>query len=477
MFKFLKEKLKQITEKFKKKVPEADEVDIDVPEDLEKEFDSPEYEARIEGDKVEIIEGDAEKGQRGGGADSGASHERDEASHGPAEESSGEEKPAEQESKAEAKEEVKEEPRKIPAEQADSVGKASELQQAEEVEEEEEKAVRESLEKEDEVIEKVEKDGVPKIPAPSEPGDPFLREGEKSLPEGEKKGLFKKIIDTVVRKEITEKDLEDVIMDLELGLVEADVSVEVVEKIIQDVKSGIVGKTAGRSEIERMFVETLKKSMKEILDIPHKRLENEIRESEKPYLIVLIGFNGVGKTTTLAKLGKYLLDRGFSVVLAAGDTFRAAAIEQLEKHGQNLGVKVIKKEYGHDSAAVIYDAVQYARKNGIDVVLADTAGRNHEDRNLMDELRKVIRVNKPQKVLLVIDSITGNDAVIQAEKFSEVRVDGTIMTKMDVNEKGGAALSVTYILKKPIYFITVGQDYGDLMEFSADWMIERIFSS
>ncbi len=307
-----------------------------------------------------------------------------------------------------------------------------------------------------------------------------FQEVEKEALESEKpvkkRGFFSSIIHGLTKKVIKPEHLDDIIAELKISLVEADVSLDVAEKICDDVKSQLVGKEVSKGEdIQNLFIKALKQSMLSILDIPHKRLVDEITSSEKPYTILLIGFNGVGKTTTLAKLAKFLKHNGFSVVLAAGDTFRAASIEQLEEHAGKLGVKIIKHDYGHDSAAVIYDAIQYAKKNGIDVVLADTAGRSHDDKNLMDELKKIIKVTNPRKKLLVIDSITGNDAVVQAESFSEAGVDGIVMTKMDINEKGGAALSVSYIIKKPILFITTGQEYGDFEEFSPDSMVSRLF--
>ena len=176
--------------------------------------------------------------------------------------------------------------------------------------------------------------------------------------------------------------------------------------------------------------------------------------------------SGVGKTLISIGLMYLLKKRGYKCVLAAGDTFRAAAVEQLQHHGNKLGIKTIFHQYGADSAAVIYDAVKHAKANHIDVVLADTAGRTHTDRNLMDELKKVVRVNRPDLRILVIDSLTGNDAVRQAKQFhEEVGVDCIIMTKVDVNEKGGSILSVCNAIKKPILFIGTGQNYKDLREF------------
>jgi len=162
-------------------------------------------------------------------------------------------------------------------------------------------------------------------------------------------------------------------------------------------------------------------------------------------------------------------------VFAAGDSFRAASIEQLEEHGRKLSINVIKHKYGADSAAVIFDAKKHAESRKIDVVLADTAGRTHVNKNLMDELNKVVRVNKPDLKILIIDSLVGNDAVPQAKMFDEgVGVDAVMFTKVDVNEKGGCILSVAHTLKKPILFLGFGQKYSDIKTFKPEEFIENI---
>jgi len=179
-----------------------------------------------------------------------------------------------------------------------------------------------------------------------------------------------------------------------------------------------------------------------------------------------VGFNGSGKTTTLAKIAKMLKEKGFKVVLACSDTFRAGAIEQLEEHGRRLGIRVLRHRYGADPAAVAYDAVAHARARGLDVVLIDTAGRAQTDKNLMDELAKVKRVVEPDLTILVVDALTGNDAVVQAEMFDKaVGVDAVVLTKVDADVRGGAALSITHAIGKPIIFIGVGQSYDDLRPF------------
>ena len=201
----------------------------------------------------------------------------------------------------------------------------------------------------------------------------------------------------------------------------------------------------------------------------------EKRKANKPLVIVFVGINGSGKTTTIAKMAKYFMNNDFKIVMVASDTFRAAAIQQLEEHANNLGVKMIKHDYGSDPAAVAFDGIQYAESHGIDVVLVDTAGRLHSNVNLMDELKKIIRVSKPDLKIFIGESITGNDCVEQAQKFNEaVGIDGIVLSKADVDEKGGAALSVAYVTGKPILFLGTGQEYGDLQKFDKSVVLSNL---
>ena len=286
--------------------------------------------------------------------------------------------------------------------------------------------------------------------------------------------ITKAIPKKILERKISEKDLSQVLEDLELSLLEADVAFEVSEKIKEDLKKALVGKEVKRSQVKNIVEETIRKSLLEILDVPKIDLEKVIKQN-KPCLMLFLGFNGSGKTTTLAKLAHRFQKKRYSCVFAAGDSFRAAALEQLEEHAKKLEIKVIKHKYGADSAAVIYDTVEHAKSKGVDVVLADSAGRMHTNKDLMDELKKIVRVNKPQLKLLVIDSITGNDAVDQARMFDEaVGIDGIILTKIDVNTKGGAILSVCKILSKPIVALGVGQGYNDLKEFDRKEFVDNL---
>jgi len=278
----------------------------------------------------------------------------------------------------------------------------------------------------------------------------------------------------IAERKITEKDLSQVLEDLEFSLLEADVALEVTEKIKEDLTKALVGKEVKRAQIKKIVEQTIRKSLLEILDVPKLDLEKVIKQN-KPCLILFLGFNGSGKTTTLAKLGHRFQKEKHSCVFAAGDSFRAAAVEQLQEHAKKLGVKVIKHKYGADSAAVIYDAMEHAKAKGIDVVLADSAGRMHTNQNLMDELKKIVKVNRPHVKILVIDSLTGNDTVEQARKFDEaVGVDGIVLTKIDVNTKGGAVLSVCKILGKPVIGLGTGQEYKDLKDFDREEFVRNL---
>jgi fused signal recognition particle receptor len=331
-----------------------------------------------------------------------------------------------------------------------------------EIEEEKEKIVKEP---EIVVREKIEK----KIPE--------IKEEVKEIRKD--KSLFsklrEKIVKKVLEKKLTREDLEPLLENFEVELLEADVAFEVSEKIKNDLIKELEGKEIKKEGETEVVVEAIRKSLSEILDLPKINLEEEIKK-KKPYLIVFFGFNGSGKTTTIAKVANFLTKKGFTCVLAAGDTFRAASIEQIEEHAKKIGIPVIKQKYGADPAAVIFDAKKYAEAKKIDVVLADTAGRSYTNENLMEELKKIVRVNKPDLKVLVIDSLTGNDAINQAKFFNEIGVDAVIFTKLDVNEKGGAILSVSYLLKKPILFVCDGQKYEDIKFFDKEEFLNNLLS-
>ena len=302
-------------------------------------------------------------------------------------------------------------------------------------------------------------------PATEEEKESEEKEAEEEPEEEEKKGFFQKVGEAFTTKTLSEPKFDEIFWELEVALLENNVAVSVIEKIKSDMKEKLVDKKLKRNAIDSSIIQALKEGIDDVLTQEHVDFFKAIK-AKKPFVICFFGVNGSGKTTSIAKLAYTLKKKGFSVVLAAADTFRAAAIDQLEKHGNNIGVKVIKHEYGADAAAVAYDAIQYSKAKNIDVVLIDTAGRNHANVNLMDELKKIMRVANPDMKIFVGDSLTGNDMVEQAEKYAETTgIDGIILAKADVDEKGGATISAAYVTKKPIYFLGTGQEYGDIEEF------------
>ncbi|MFP4403282.1 MAG: signal recognition particle-docking protein FtsY [Candidatus Woesearchaeota archaeon] len=282
------------------------------------------------------------------------------------------------------------------------------------------------------------------------------------------------IVDAVAKKSLSESKFNDLFFELEIAMLENNVAIEVIEKIRDDLKKELVDTKQIRGRASDIISSTLNKSISELFVDSDFNLISKINE-KKPYVIVFVGVNGSGKTTTIAKVAQLLKKNNLSCVMAAADTFRAAAIQQLEEHANNLDVKLIKHDYNADPAAVAFDAIKYANSRNIDCVLIDTAGRLHSNTNLMDELKKVIRVSKPDLKLFIGESITGNDCIEQAQKFNEtVNLDGIILSKADVDDKGGAAISVSYVTKKPILYLGVGQGYDDLIEFDSKLIVEKI---
>lgn len=292
------------------------------------------------------------------------------------------------------------------------------------------------------------------------------------------KSKFSGLVDGVSSKKISEKDLNKILEDFELSLIESDVSLKVSEKIVNELKKKLTGEKIGLTSNKKDFVRVaVEETLSEILDYKKFDILKEIQKKRKAgevFSVAFVGFNGTGKTTTIAKFGKLLTDKGYKVVIAASDTFRAGSIEQLSLHAENIGIKVIKHNYGADPAAVAFDAINHAKARSIDVVLIDTAGRSEMNKNLMDEMKKLVRVANPDMKIFIGDSLAGNAVVEQAEKFSEIGLDGSILTKVDADSRGGAALSISYITGKPILFIGTGQGYDDLEPFDKKWLIERI---
>lgn len=289
-------------------------------------------------------------------------------------------------------------------------------------------------------------------------------------------GLVEKISTTELKAE----NLRPILSNFKLNLIENDVAVEVADHVCKELEKRLDGIQIKRLEDRK---EIVRKNLHEILlsiltsDKMISLLEQvkEKRRTNEPYVIVFVGINGTGKTTSIAKVANLLMKNGYSVILACSDTYRAGSIEQLEEHAKRLGVRMIKHKYGADPAAVAYDAIAHAKAHGVSVVLIDTAGRIQTNKNLMNELGKIKRVIDPDLTVLTVDALTGNDAVMQAEEFHKsVGIDGTILTKVDADVKGGAALSVTYVTEKPIVFIGTGQKYEDLEEFNPERFTQMI---
>ncbi len=284
--------------------------------------------------------------------------------------------------------------------------------------------------------------------------------------------------DSLLGKMIRERKLDDLLDDLETILLESDVALPVAEEIKEALKQELVGRRIKRGVDMDEFVEdALRGAIRKVLAVEPVDLDAYIDSHPKPVVLMFVGVNGTGKTTAIARIAHRLKKRGLSVVLAAGDTFRAGAIEQIDLHAQRLGVKIVKHQAGSDPAAVAYDAVDHARARFKDVVLIDTAGRMQTNTNLMDEMKKIKRIAQPNLVIFVGDALAGNDAVEQARAFeAAVGIDMAILTKIDADAKGGAALSIAHAVGRPVAFVGTGQEYDDLEPFDPDWMVERLFS-
>jgi fused signal recognition particle receptor len=340
----------------------------------------------------------------------------------------------------------------------------------------EESAVSEIQEKEIKIPKKF-NTGTQKFEPDLEKAPEIQEEIEKIKPGTE--SFFKKVTSKISKIKITEKEFEIYGEELELLLLENNVAIEVTEKIIQNLKEKIIGKELLKKEVESEIKDCLKEIIEEILiepfDIIKKISEKKNKQTQEPYVFLFCGINGTGKTTSIAKIARYLQKKNISCVLAAADTFRAASIEQLKKHGEKLGIKVIANAYGSDPASIGFDAIKYAKKNLVDCVLIDTAGRMHTAKNLLKEIEKISRVCKPDLKIFVGESIAGNDILEQARSFNfSIGIEGIILTKADTDEKGGTALSIGYATKKPILFLGTGQEYKNIEIFDKNKFIKEL---
>ena len=298
------------------------------------------------------------------------------------------------------------------------------------------------------------------------------------------KKAFSRAAKGVAQKELTEKVLDDVLLDLQIALLESDVEQEVVDDISAKLKKELLGlKLEKEQEATEIVQSKLRMALAEIFERTHKfdlieKIKVKKEAKSGPFVIVFLGINGTGKTTTVAKIANLLRKAGFSVVVAAGDTHRAGAIEQLEQHTNRLSLKIVKQRYGADPSSVGRDAYDHAKKNHIDIVLMDTAGRMQTSKNLMDEMGKIVRVVKPDVRLFIGDALAGNDTINQAREFYHyTNFDGAILTKVDADAKGGSAISIAYITSRPIVYIGMGQGYDDIIPFDSNKFIESLFES
>jgi fused signal recognition particle receptor len=330
-----------------------------------------------------------------------------------------------------------------------------------------EKVIREEAAKEDEELEEKKKQL-----------EELQKEVEEKEQKPEKRGFFAKLR-SFLAYSITEENFNDIFSELEMLLLESNVALEVVEKLREDLAKELIGKEIKKDKLQEEIQGALKKAIENILINPED-LVKQIKEYKKqnpknPFVILFFGINGAGKTTSIAKLTNLLQKNKFSCVLGASDTFRAAAIEQLQIHADKLGVKLIKGDYGHDPSSVAFDAIKYAKEHDADVVLIDTAGRMHTKENLLHEMEKICRVTKPNLKVFVAEAVAGNDATEQAKAFNDmIGIDSSILSKTDVDEKGGTIISISYITKKPILYLGVGQKYDDLELFDKDKFIKRL---
>ena len=284
------------------------------------------------------------------------------------------------------------------------------------------------------------------------------------------------------QKELKEKDIDEFLFELEVALLESDVATEVIDSLKNDLKQKLIGATVEKEQIANIVKQSLREHISNMFDAAGKvdivsNIEKK-KTTGEPYIISFMGINGTGKTTTVAKVAYFLRENKFSVVIAAADTYRAGAIEQITEHAKRLNLKIIAQNYGSDPAAVSRDAVLYAKSHKIDCILIDTAGRMQTSKNLMDQISKINKVVNPDLKIFVGDSLAGNDTVNQAREFHQyTKFEGSILTKSDADARGGAAISIVKVTSTPILYLGVGQEYKDLKPFDKDSFLESLFGA
>ena len=277
----------------------------------------------------------------------------------------------------------------------------------------------------------------------------------------------------------TSSKLDSMLEELEEDLLTSDMAQGAAEEVVSTLKANLIGtRLSGVKKLEIVLEEALRHTLLKLLESGYWDFDKTVDaflEEDSPVVIMVVGVNGTGKTTTTAKIAHQLSEQRKSVVLAAADTFRAGAIDQLATHAERIGVRCIRSQRGGDAAAVSRDAVDSAKARGEDIVIIDTAGRMQNKTNLMEELRKVHRVTQPHLVLFVADALAGNDAVTQAVEFQRMlSFDGAVLCKLDTDAKGGAALSISHATGRPIVLAGIGQGYGDLIPFDPEWLLDSI---
>jgi fused signal recognition particle receptor len=291
---------------------------------------------------------------------------------------------------------------------------------------------------------------------------------------------FSNLYDRIAKTELKGKDLDNVLDEFQLSLIENDVAVSAADFISNELREKLKDAqfarfTDPRTRVKVILQEVLLSLLQRGGQLDIFALIDKKKSVGEPAVLVFIGINGTGKTTSIAKLAHVLQKKGRTVILAASDTYRSGSIEQLEEHARRIGVRVIKHQYGADPAAVAFDAVNYAKAHRINAVLIDTAGRMQNNKNLLEEMRKIVRVTNPDLTILVVDALTGNDAVEQGKVFSEaVKIDGIILAKLDADVKGGSAISLSYIMGKPVAMVGTGQKYDDLESFQAEAIVKNL---
>jgi len=296
------------------------------------------------------------------------------------------------------------------------------------------------------------------------------------------KSAFSSVVNAFTERTLSENEINELLGKLEIDMLESDVAYEVAQNILTDLRQQLANEKVKRAtDTSDIIIGKFKQSIEDVfakavtIDVFSKIAEKN--STGQPYVITFLGINGTGKTTTIAKFANMLKKKGLSVVIAAGDTHRAGAIEQVSEHADRLGIKVVSQRYGSDPAAVARDAVIYAKTHHINIVIVDTAGRIQTSKNLMDEMTKIVRVVKPDLKIFVGDALAGNDAISQAKEFlSATDFDGVILTKIDADARGGAALSIASVTGRPILYLGVGQEYDDLIPFEPSFFTKNLFN-